>query len=400
MSSRKQVVSAAAVGLILAVSMIAAAAYFTSANLSSTSTSGTGATTGAEGPGTLDVLLTDPPNVPAGVTAVYITYSNVAVHVSGAGNQSGWTESNTTGTIDLMQAVNVSTTIAAIKVSAGVYNALRFNISSALVTFGGANYTAFVPKALLTVPIPGGIEVNSTSSSAEVIDTSPTVVNIGSGSTLEFIISVAASCFQVPPSQVTSSWSRAGFTFAIANAAWWLRIEQGASNLTITSASISADGLSLTVGDTGSSSTNITAIVVTPESYSCSIQPVTSTTTTTTTADSGGPMVGAGDRMQVPLCLTGSAVFLVEGNGTLVSVKGLVRDITTLSLNPSSSVWSTFGHDGLTIAGGGTATLTYAGGTYFGFPALGLGTGVVSGDSYVVAVIGTDSVAQTTVVAS
>ena len=105
--------------------------------------------------GTVDVLLTDPPTLPAGVTAVFVTYSNVAVHVRGAGNQSGWTNSNTAGTLNLVKLVNVSSTIATIKVSTGVYNELRFNISSAAVTFNGKNYTAFVQGAELTVPIPG-----------------------------------------------------------------------------------------------------------------------------------------------------------------------------------------------------------------------------------------------------
>ena len=109
-----------------------------------------------------------------------------------------------------MKLFNSSTTMASIKVTTGVYNALRFNISSAAVTFNGKNYTAFVPRALLTILIPGGIRVNATTSSAEIIDMSPTVLNIGSESTPEFIISTAASCFRVPQNLVTTDMGHHG----------------------------------------------------------------------------------------------------------------------------------------------------------------------------------------------
>ena len=40
--------------------------------------------------GDFGVFMTDPPTVPDGTTAVYINYSDVQVHVSGAGNATGW----------------------------------------------------------------------------------------------------------------------------------------------------------------------------------------------------------------------------------------------------------------------------------------------------------------------
>jgi hypothetical protein len=382
MSSRKEIVSAATVGLILAVALIAGAAFF----LQSPTTT----------QGTIDVLLTDPPNVPTGVTAVYVTYSNVAVHVSGAGNQSGWTNSNTAGTIDLMKLVNISTTIASIKVTTGVYNALRFNISSAEVTFNGKNYTAFVPRALLIVPIPGGISVNATTSSAEIIDMSPTVVNIGSGSTPEFIITTTASCFRVPQNQVTTNMGRHGFSFGLTGNAWWNRIQESyTANVTITSASLSASSFSVTVKNTGSTPLNLSAIVITPLGYECSVQTSTSSSTSSSANFRNHP------RVPVPYCLTGSATFLVENNGTLLSVKGLISDMSILREKHSPSQWSSFGKNGLTIAPGGSVTLTYSGSISFGFASsLWTPPGVISGDQYDITVVGLQLLAQTGVTAS
>ncbi len=370
------------VGLILAVALIAGAAYF----LQSPTTT----------KGTVDVLLTDPPNVPTGVTAVYVTYSDVAVHVSGAGNQSGWTNSNTAGTIDLMKMVNISTTIASIKVTTGVYNALRFNISSAAVTFNGKNYTAFVPRALLTVPIPGGLRVNATTSSAEIIDMSPTVVNIGSGSTPEFIITTTASCFRVPQDQVTTDMGRHGFSFRLHGNAWWNQIQESyTANVTITSASLSASSFSVTVKDTGTTPLNLSAIVVAPLGHECLIQTSTSSSTSSTTQSRNHP------RVPVPYCLTGSATFLVENNGTLLSVKGLISDMSILREKHSPSQWSSFGKNGFTIAPGGSVTLTYSGSIRFGFALLGwTPLGVVSGDKYDITAIGPQVLAQTVVTAS
>ena len=420
MSSRKQVVSAGVAGLILAVALIAGMAYFlpvptktvTSSQASSStqgpssqqSSSQSSSGQPAESQGTIDVLLTDPPNVPTDVSAVYVTYSNVAVHVSSADNQSGSTNSNTTGTIDLMKMVNISTTIASIKVATGVYNALRFNVSSAAVTFNGKNYTAFVPRALLTVPIPGGVRVNATTSNAEIIDMSPTVLNIGSGSTPEFIINTAASCFRVPPNAVTKDLDHVRFSFDLIDMAWWHQVRESyTANVTASGASLSASSLSVTVKNTGSTPLNLSAIFVTPLGNECAQTSASGGTSSTATTPSyyGGQNGGPKDHGRVPDCLTGSATFFVENNGTLLSVKGLLPGASTFLGKASSSPWSLLGSIGLTVAAGGSVTLTYSGPISFGFAPFGRTLpGVISGDQYDVTVVGLQALAQIVVVAS
>ncbi|HYB03409.1 MAG TPA: DUF4382 domain-containing protein, partial [Nitrososphaerales archaeon] len=90
----------------------------------------------------LAVLMTDPPTVPEGVTAVYITYANLAIHVSDAGNNTGWHVLDLQGQIDLMSIINSTQTIVDANVTSGNFNALAFNVTSAIVTFNGLNYTA------------------------------------------------------------------------------------------------------------------------------------------------------------------------------------------------------------------------------------------------------------------
>ena len=127
MSTKRKVMTSAAVAVIAAIALISAA-------ILSPGMLGTSSTAQA-GSGTLAVMLTDPPTVPNGVSAVYATYNDLQVHVSDAGNQSGWYDLHSSGEINLMSIVNVSQTIASTNVPSGVYNILRFNITSSIVTY-------------------------------------------------------------------------------------------------------------------------------------------------------------------------------------------------------------------------------------------------------------------------
>ncbi len=403
MSIRKQAVTAGVLGLFLAFGIIAGAAYILPQSASQIGTSnqvGSGQSSpqtpqSNDGSGTLAVLLTDPPTLPAGVTAVYITYGNVAVHVSGAGNQSGWTNSNTSGTLNIVKLVNVSSTIAKIKVTAGTYNALRFNISSALVTYNGKNYTAFVPRASLTVPIPGGIAVNATKSSAAIIDMHPTVVNIGSTSTPEFIINNAASGYCIPSQNVTGDMGNDGFKIDLLTAGWWQQInERNTANVSISSATLKTNSFSVTVKNTGSTPLNLSALFIAPLGKEC--ETVTSTSSTTQNGHHGGEVT-------LPTCLTGTANYLVLNNGTLVPITATLQMSIMTGKGQTLDSWALLGKTGYQIGAGKSVTLTYKGSISFGIdlhlPTVTL-PGVISGDQYDITVIGQQALAATIVVAS
>src|SRR5579884_3689268 len=106
MSAKRNIALSGAIAAIVAVAFVIAAIYVLP---------GTGLLQGSQtqGPsGTLSVMLTDPPTVPQGTTDLYMTYNKVGVHVAEAGNNSGWKVFSQSGTIDLMQTINGSQSIA------------------------------------------------------------------------------------------------------------------------------------------------------------------------------------------------------------------------------------------------------------------------------------------------
>src|SRR5712691_5639281 len=267
MSTKKNIILSGAAALVVAASILAVAIFSGVSLLPNANTANTTTSSGA--PGTLAILLTDPPHVPLGVTKVYIAYSNLEVHVSEAGNKSGWTTLKAAGSIELLSTVNVSQTISSVKIAAGEYNLLRFNISSAQVTYNGKNYTAFIPTSALTVPIVGGIQVSASKPSATIINMQPTVYNIGSTSNPEFMIRQWAKAFPVPASQVSQEEAREGYRLSLIGKASCADVQQRyTSNAQITSATLTPTSLSLTVKDTGTQSTKLRLVVVAPVSGS------------------------------------------------------------------------------------------------------------------------------------
>src|SRR5689334_14834462 len=118
MSSKNKALLSGAIAAIIAMALISGLVFTPGLlrNLTSGSTSISSTTSGnapSSGSGTLAVLMTDPPTVPDGTTAVYINYSNIQVHISQAGNYSGWIDLQSSGEINLMSIINTTQTIAA-----------------------------------------------------------------------------------------------------------------------------------------------------------------------------------------------------------------------------------------------------------------------------------------------
>lgn len=376
MSSKTKVITAGALAAIFAIATIAGLMYLGVLMPVSNQNQGTGQ---------LAVMITDPPRVPEGVTAVYITYSNLEVHVADAGNNSGWKLVKASGTIELMGTVNISQTIASVNIQSGKYNLLRFNISSAEVTYNGKNYTAFVPSSMLTVPIIGGIQVNNSKLSATIIDISPMVINIGSQSNPEFIIRAEAKAFPVPSSETTAQLAKEGFRMSLSGKAWWKQLnEKFTENLQVTNAVLSSNSLSLTVKNTGNESTTLRLVIISPLSL---VSPL---------ADHGKDKFG---RLMPPTILF-SAVFVVESNGTLVPLQKIFD-----SNSVPQMLIRALSNTGYELKPGGTATLSYSGSiltcvrTVIG-QSSNLCSPIVSGQQYLITVIGDEALAGYVVVAS
>jgi len=374
-----------AIAFVLAVSLIATAVLTgTLPGVKNVNTSH-GGNTALSGTGSLSILLTDPPVIPTGVTDVYVSYSDIMVHVSNAGNQTGWYPVNSQGTIELLGSVNVSQTLASVSVASGDYNLVRFNLTSAKVTYNGVNYTAFVPSAELTVRIVGGVEVNSSKPSAAIIDLQTTVVNIGSHSDPEFMIRPVVRAYPVPSGQVTTGMEQQGFRQGLNGLAWWrLLSERYTANLQITTASLTAGSLSLTVKNTGNLSTILGLVTVSP-----------------LTVFLGGGN-GRLDR-HLPDSLLGSANFVILSNGSLVPLRDILAQVISARGGGESakSVYeSILGTAGYNLTKGSSATFTYTGQIFTAAIFKGSEPGsIVSGQQYTITILGTQAVASTVVTA-
>ena len=168
----------ALIGAIIAIGLILGGVYaFSGGNFLGLTTTTNGQTTNGtlSGSGTLEISMQDPPNVPPEVSAVYINYSSIQVHVANAGNQSGWYNVTSSGTANLTSLIANAKLLGKATLPSGTYNIVRFNVTSALVTVGGVNYTAMVPSGKVQAVLSGGVNVQSGQTSTLLINISPKV---------------------------------------------------------------------------------------------------------------------------------------------------------------------------------------------------------------------------------
>lgn len=364
--------TAAVIGIVVLVAVIAFSVMVLTPQLTSQGTSGSDSTTSSGSSsqtssatgGQLALMAVDPPITASGVTKVLAAYNGLAVHEEGSSNASGWVNLNATGSLDLTGAVNVSKTIAVTKIGAGTYNMVRFNITSATVTYQGRDYPCTVRSGTLTIHMRGNIQVNSSASSAALIDLRTFVINSANATVPQFYLSASAVASSVPPSDVTSANMQVGASLDLNGRAWFGKFESETSTkLTILSATLTSNTLSLTLKKSGNGTANVRTVIVTPV------------------------RAGTKANASLPSSFSSSAVFTVNGSGSLQSSGPL-------------NLQSLLGIAGLNITSSSSTTLSFDGtiGLNLGL-SLGQSTGVVSGQQYLISVVGDSTFASTIVVA-
>jgi hypothetical protein len=309
--------------------------------------------------GTLSILLTDPPSVPTGVTAVYITYSDLAVHAVGFGD-SGWVNIPGQGTIDTLGLVNLSRTISSSEIPALTYDLVRFSISKASVDFMGKNYTMTVNSGQLTVAFVGGLKVNSTTAAAAIVDISPTVLDLGNGNSPSFTMAAGAHALQVPSGEVKESMKAVGDEDSLEGRGWFQSFRSShTDNLTVSGVTLSPDSLTFTALNPGSDPLTIRMVVVTPDAPK--------------------------ERTDEALGSVGNSfVFAVHSDGSLRLLSGDADQVGPL-----------FEGQGYTLAGGASSRFSFSG------TIVSLGAhSIISGSGYTVVVMGSDPLSVQTVVAT
>jgi hypothetical protein len=127
--------------------------------------------------GTLVISMKDPPSGWGQATAVYITYTNIMIHRADAGDESGWFNTGVSVTnLSLREIVIFKTMIGETSLQVGLYNIIRFNITQAIATVNGKNYTCKVKSGKLKVLIlRGGVRINPAQISSLEIDITPKI---------------------------------------------------------------------------------------------------------------------------------------------------------------------------------------------------------------------------------
>src|SRR5579864_6591575 len=279
--------------------------------------------------GTLAILMTDPPTIPRGVAAVYINYSDVQVHVNNAGNQTGWTDMQSSGDINLLGVVNSTQTIAAANISRGIFNALRFNITNALVTFQGQNYTADLvyQEHTLFVSIPGGIRISNGQSSGAVIDMTPTVLFLGNTTNPTFAFMPDAKGYTLAANSISvhpHKGDRDDYQGKISDQI------QDMTHFRITALSLTPSSITITVQNTGSATVNFRLLAL------------------TSTTSVGGGWVPTSSFGSVS---KNSEFFVVVPNGSLVHVtagtkNGMIQTLALAGYTLAPNVSATFTSNG------------------------------------------------------
>jgi len=314
---------------------------------------------GINSSGILSVLLTDPPNVPTGVSAVYVTYSGIAVHASGF-NDSGWIPFSGQGTIDTLKLINLSRTISTGVVPSFTYDLVELNISKVQVEYMGANYSVTVASGMLVAPIVGGVRVSSSSPSAALIDIQPTVLDLGTQTSPGFTMATGARGLQVPSDEVSDSMRYVGSSYSLQGRGWYETFRHNQhDNLTISGLVLSSNSLAFSVTNAGSDLATIRMVILTPVSSG---------------GGSGMPMGSLANSIFLAVQSDGS---LKLANGTPIQV-GSFLESRGFSLAPG--VQHTFGF---------TGAITSLFGKH----------GVLSGTTYSVVLMGEDAY-RATIVAS
>jgi hypothetical protein len=359
---------------------VAATGTLSTSRSASQSSTGLGQTTSASGtsegstsgthqtgsPGHFAMMATDPPIAASGVSSATVTYNGLAIHSAGSASASGWTQINGSGSMNLMSSENVSQTIAAAQVQSGTYDMVAMNVTSGSVVYNGQTYAAAIASGEMYVHLTNDVQVNSSTSSAAIVDLRTFIVNTGNSSNPQFVISASAKATAVPASDVTSASTQVGSTFSLNGQTWWTSFEaQTATKLSITSATLSGNNLNLQVDNNGQAAGDVQTIVVTPVSANASA---------TTTAS-------------LPASMSGSAVFTVTSTSTIQTSSTLQGAIllnstgTSIGANSSSS-----------LDFNGNISINASPGT-LGFSA------VVPGQTYLVTVMGANTFANIVVVA-
>ncbi len=315
------------------------------------------------------IMITDPPELPAGTQSLVIAYSSVSLHETGqqAGSGrgtgtgggtggGGWVASAGGGELDLMTVLNSSSVIGYASVRAGSsINMVRFSIASAEITVNGTAYNVSVPNGNLTVPITSGKRINS--STGVLVEITPVVSPVYSSGGTSFVMAAAAKAII---SSNVSSDAHAGLGSAVVlNAGDRSELEGAAPNITITAASLAVldnvTNLSINVADNSNTNTTIGSIFISGP-MAAVVQPTTAggavAKANITGTGNSGITAEVNDRISKDIETFDSIDFVASPSGSLVPLF-TSEEVKNSGYVISAGANATFGFDGVFAYGSG-----------------------------------------------
>jgi hypothetical protein len=257
LKASEKIVATIAVIAILAVGTYFALPYL---NPSSTKSGSTTTKGSSRKSGTFFVSLTDPPNVPAGTTALYVTYSQIQLVVSDNGSESTIGVAGS-GTVNVLTLINSSTVIGTANLSNGtILKQIKFTISNATITIGGVNSSVVIGENVLTTNVSG----TYSGKEAALVDLQPSITEIQTVDENVYVLTPAVKSVLAPVGQFgqIQGQLQQGMNLGNFNGTFFGGfLNSPASSLSITNSSLVVTGndtsFSVTIKNNGNSSVQL-----------------------------------------------------------------------------------------------------------------------------------------------
>ena len=220
--------------------------------------------------------LTDPATVPQGTTALFVTYSALQLQISHSGGVSTQTLPGS-GTVNVLSLQNSSIVLASTNVLNGSkVTQIKINISNAIITIGGENYTVVIGERTLTINVTSNNSISGQKNA--LVDLIPSVTAIETVDKTVYVLTANVRAVITPPSIFLSRSSSVqhGIIQSLPPVGSKVNFSSNVSlgklfnnvtpTINVTSASISIDGnytnLSVTVKNTGNDSVQLNGIMI------------------------------------------------------------------------------------------------------------------------------------------
>jgi hypothetical protein len=235
--------------------------------------------------GTMAVQIADSLNLPSGVTAVYLQYSDIEVHTI-FGNSSYWVRVATGNSLDLSDLSSNGITVGVTAIPSETYDAARMIITSTFVTFEGKNLTTILPETEISVPIgERGIDLFPNATDGILFDVSPTIVPLASSTGTEFELIPYAEVLAIPTSVPAADYAILGSSVDLDSQPWFTATQTNLpGNLTVVAALVSDNAMLVVLKNTGNATITINGLSLSePGSIGSNLVTIVTTITTVTT---------------------------------------------------------------------------------------------------------------------